>query len=630
MIGINGDNDRIYEFGDFRIDAAKRLLTQRNGEAVPLMPKAFDTLLYLVRKHGKIIEKDELMAEIWPDTIVEENNLTQNISILRRVFGEKPGEHRFVATIPGVGYKFVADVREVEADPIRDSHLGSDKKFSESYPYPADKVDKGPSRFWLATLGLVSVLALTSLGFYLWRDSTKEIRTRSIAVLPFKPLVAEDRNESLELGMADSLITRLGSGEGLTVRPLSAVRRFNALDQDSIEAGLALGVDTVLEGSIQTSGDRVRVSAKLFRISDSKQLWAGQFDENLKDIFIVQDSISERVSDALQIALARRDKKRHTENVEAYQLYMKGKFHAAKLILPEVQKGISYYEQAIAVDPNYALAYTDLAYAYRAMVLTNDQRPREIMPKAKAAVMRAIELDGTLAEAYAALAYISFWYDFDVKTAERYHRRALELDPKSPQSRFSYAHLSSNIGRHDEALVEIKRARELDPISLVTNALEGQILAFAGRDDEAIAVLERTIEMEPNFWLAHLFLSRPYLKKQRYAEAAAAASRARELSDGNAEATATVAFSLAKSGKTAEARSILAELDDRSKTRYVPFYALAQLHLSLGDHSRALDLLEKSFEERDSLMVFLKVDSKWDSLRAEPRFIELTKRMNFE
>jgi tetratricopeptide (TPR) repeat protein len=315
--------------------------------------------------------------------------------------------------------------------------------------------------------------------------------------------------------------------------------------------------------------------------------------------------------------------------LEAYQLFSKGKLHASRLILPELEKGIGYYEQAIAADPTYALAYVEVAAAYRALVLTNDARPSEVVPKAKAYALKAVELDSSLAEAHTALGIISFWYDFDPESAERHHLRALELDPNSSQSRFAYAHFLSNIGQHEKALTEIRRARELDPVNLVTNALEGQILFFAGKDDEALKVLMATAEMDKNFWLAPLFMTRIYLKRGLWEEALAAATTASELSGGNSEAVAAVGYTHAMAGRTGAARSIVSELEQRRATRYVPSYGLAAVYDALGERDTALALLARAFSERDALMVFLKVDPKWDNMRSEPSFIELMRKMNF-
>jgi DNA-binding winged helix-turn-helix (wHTH) protein/TolB-like protein/Tfp pilus assembly protein PilF len=632
---MNEPPGKIYEFDGFRLDAAKRLLLKEDNEAVALMPKAFDTLLYLIERRGKIVEKNELLAAIWADTIVEENNLTQNVSILRRVFGEKPGENRFIATVPGKGYKFVAAVRESAA---ADGGETAAPEFEPERTLPLENppavppTEKG-NRFLFFALIVFAALGVAALGFYLRSETEKNLADnapiKSLAVLPFKSLVAENRNETLELGMADALIAKLSGGETFVVRPLSAVRRYNSPEQDSLTAGRELAAEAVLDGNVQMAGDRVRVTARLLRTADGRQLWAGQFDEQLKDIFNVQDSISERVVAALKIRLGRAEKKRPTENVEAYELYMKGRFHTLNLTRAETDKGIAYFEQAIEIDPNYALAYVGLAQAYLPMALTSGAPSWEALPKAKLAALRAIELDETLAEAYATLGLITFWYDWDWQAAEKQYRRAVELDPNSAEAHFGYAHLLSNVGRHEQALNEIKLSRELDPVALRTNALEGQILFFAGKSDAALDRLNKTIDLNPNFWLSHLFIASVYLEKGMYREAVTAFEKAGEIT-GNSQSKAYRAYALARWGKTAEARAELDELLKLSKTNYVPSYHFAVVYNGLGEGDKALDYLEKAFAEKNVLMVFLKVEPTWNNLRAEPRFIELMRRMNFE
>jgi DNA-binding winged helix-turn-helix (wHTH) protein/tetratricopeptide (TPR) repeat protein len=634
---------RIYEFGGFRLCAAKRLLLKGVDETVPLMPKAFDTLLYLVEHKGKVIEKDTLMSAIWADTIVEENNLTQNISVLRRALGEKHGENRFIATVPGHGYKFVAEVRVIDAgekpEPIAPagrlnlaesqiSNLTSQNQQSETNNEQLTH-DKRPSRLWLIALAMAAVAGLSFSGVYLWRGNTKPVAdapVKTIAVLPFKPVVAEKRDEALELGMADTLIAKLSGGEDLIVRPLSAIRRYGSLEQDSLRAGRELGVEAVLDGSIQIAGERIRISARLIQTSDGKQLWAGQFDEKFTDIFAVQDSISERVATALKIRLRGREKKRDTENVEAYQLYMKGHYHALNLTQAETDKGIAYLQQAIELDPNYALAYVGLTEAYLPMALTSGAPASEVMPKAKAAALRAVEIDDSLAEAHAALGYTIFWHEWDWQAAEKEYLRALELNPNSAEAHFAYAHLLSNTAQHEKALAEIKRARELDPLSLRIGALEGQILLFAGRYDEALDRLNKTIDLNPNLWLTHLFISRVYTEKGMHAEAIAATRKAKELS-GNSQSDAYRAYALSRAGEREQARAVLKELLQLSTERYVPPYNIALVYHALGEREATLAWLEKGYEQRDVRMVFLQVEPQWHNMRADPRFQALLRRV---
>jgi serine/threonine-protein kinase len=624
-----------YEFGEFRIDAAKRLLKKEDNEIVPLTPKVFDLLLYLVQNNGKVIEKDELMTAVWTDSIVEENNLSQNISILRRILGEKRGEHIFIATVPGRGYKFVAEVSESRSQSKDQAVEASENQTSrvtnpDSSPETQEPKTKDRKIFVFGAL----ILLVAGVAFVYWWSESKKAGiaapTKTIAVLPFKPIAAGIRDEALEMGMADALISKLSGNGEVTVRPLSSVRRYASLEQDSLAAGRELGTETVLDGSIQTSGERIRISAKLFRTSDGRQLWAGQFDERFTDIFAVQDSISEKVATALKITLGGKEKKRATENIEAYQFYMKGRFHSSKIILPETEKGIAYYNQAIGLDPNYALAYAGIADAYRSLALTSDVPSWETMPKAKAAALQAIKIDEALAEGHAALGFIAFFYDWDWAAAEKNYLRGLELDHHSADLRQSRAHLLSNIGQHERALEEIKLSRELEPLNLRTNALEVQFLLHAGQIDEALDRLHKTIDLDPNFWLVHLFAASAYIEKGMYAEAVQEGREANRISPSQNWSIAFSGYALAKAGKLEEAQDVLDELLELSKTRYVPAYHLALLYNGIGDKDKALDYLEKGFGEKDVRLVFLKVEPKWNNLRSEPRFINLMKRMNFE
>ncbi len=630
---MNEPQLQIYEFTNFRVDAGKRMLTKGDGDQIPLTPKVFDTLLYLVRHGGKVVGKDELMRAIWTDSIVEENNLNQNISILRRVFGEKPGEQRFIVTVAGHGYRFVPEVREIlSADAVgpngaeladtADQHKSGNQG---EKPSLSNKV-RDKNAFWLFTVGVLTILALGTIGFFLSRsdDPLPDSPIKTIAILPFKPLVTENRNEALELGMADALIAKLsGGGEEVVVRPLSAIRRFNSIDQDSATVGRELGVESVLDGTIQTWGDRIRVSAKLIRTSDGKQLWAGQFDEKSADVFSIQDSISEKVVTALKIRL--RGKKHPTENIEAYQLYMKGRYHVAKGTPPDFMASIPFFEQAIDVDPGYALAYTGLANAYGVLGLSGDKNS---VSKARAAVKKALEVDDTLGEAHMADCMGLFWYDWDWKAAERACLRAIELDPNNSDFHGNYAGVLSNTGRHAEALAEIKRARELNPLNLAQNTLEGQYLLHAGRADEALEKLRETTEFEPNFWMPYMIAASAYIEKGMFAEAIAASTKEYELSGFNVIPSG--AYAMAKSGKRNEARAELNGMLKLSATKFVSPYNIALLFNALDDRENAIQWLEKGYDERDPKMVFIEVEPKWNNLRKEPRFAELITRMNLQ
>ena len=626
-------NRELYEFSTFRLDVAERLLS-RDGERVPLSEKAFDTLCVLVRRGNHLVRKDELLNEVWPDAIVEENNLDKNISLLRQVLGERTGEGKFIETVRGHGFRFVPEVRQIGVDEEGIKVEGSQSSnLNVIEPRPTKVTPEPETRTVSARFLLIATVALlivaSVIGIYFWRRSSPNTTPKTIAVLPFKFLVAEERDEALELGMADALISKLSEAEEITIRPLSAVRRYDSADQDSITAGRQLNVEAVLDGSLETSGDRIRVMARLVRVSDGKQLWASQLEEKFTDIFRVQDSISERVATALKIRLTNKDNRRHTDNFEAYELYMKGRFHALRLTRAETDKAVAYFQQAIDLDRNYSLPYLGLAGAYLPMALTSGLPSSQVMPKAKEATLRAVEIDPGNSEGYEMLGLISFWYEWDWQAAEKYFQRALDLDPKNADAHFAYAHLLSNSRRHERALVEIKVARELDPLSLRTNAEEGQIFFFAKDYDNALDRLKKTIDLDPSFWLSHLFISRVYTEKGMHSEAVEEAKKAGELSR-NSQSHAYRAYALAKWGKLSEAREVLNELLKLSTETYVPPYNIAVAYNAVGETQKALDYLEKGFSDRDVRMVFLKVEPQWDSLRSEPRFVDLIKRMKIE
>jgi Tfp pilus assembly protein PilF len=345
----------------------------------------------------------------------------------------------------------------------------------------------------------------------------------------------------------------------------------------------------------------------------------------------LQEEIAKEISEKLRLKLTGEDEKRltkrYTENAEAYELYLKGRYHLNKLTPPEVQTSVSYFQQAIAIDPSYALAYVGLADANRALALSVDLPATEFFPKSKAAAQKAIEIDDTLAEAHAVLGFAIFFYDWDWSAAENQYKRALELNPNSSDAHLYNASLVSLMGRRAEGLAEVKRARELDPLNLRANALEGQFLILAGQTDDGLARLQKTFELEPNFWLAHLFAASAYIQKGMYREAIAEATRARDLSGGNAEAIATIGYALAMSGKRDEARAVLDELKKRTTERYVPPYDFALVYNGLGERDEAFAWLERGVEQRDPKMIFLKVEPKWNNLRDDPRFVSLLERI---
>ena len=464
--------------------------------------------------------------------------------------------------------------------------------------------------------------------------STVALAEKRIAVLPFKPLAPENRDQVLELGMADTLIAKLSNSREIVVSSLTSVRKYGGLEQDPVAAGRELQVSSVLEGNVQKAGDHIRVTARLIRVADGASLWAGTFDEKFTDVFAVQDAISQKVADALALRLSgdeqKRLTKRYTENVEAYQLYLTGRYHFARLIPPETRTAIGFFQQAIDLDPTYALAYFGLADAYRSLAITADVPSKDCLPQAKTAARKALEIDDSLAEAHASLSFSLIWFDWDWVGGEKEAKRAIALNPNSAMSHFAYGHLLSDLGRHQEAVAEIARVRELDPVFLLPRALEGMFLHHARRDDEALTTLQKVLDLDPNFWVTHLILGRVYIQQRKYPEAIAEFTKAKELSHGNSEAIASIGYVAALAGDKAKARAVLDELKALSNQHYIPPHNIALVYNGLGDQNEALSWLEKGCEERDVRLTLLKVDPRWDSLRSNPRFIAILKRIGLQ
>jgi TolB-like protein/Flp pilus assembly protein TadD len=589
-------NQRInaYEFGPFRLLPGERRLL-RGGEMVALTPKVFDTLLALVEHSGRLLGKDELMKTIWQDSFVEEGNLTQNIFILRKVLGESPHDHQYIVTIPGQGYRFVAEVRRV----LREV---TDVRYDES-----DGDRQGTAH---------PTAALTSL-----------------AVLPFISLYCEEDQEYLGPGIADTLTTRLSNIKRLVVRPTTSVLKYVNAEPDPLRTGRELGVDAVLDGRIQRAGERLRITMQLIRVRDGKTLWAETFDEKLTDIFDVQDSISEQVMRSLAVQLTSDEQKlltkRYTESVEAFQLYIKGRHFWNKRTVESLKRGMEYAQQAIDIDPTYTMAYIGLADTYNLLAGYAGLAPKETFPKARAAALRAQEIDDTLGEAEASLAFVAYRYEWNWTVAEERFRRSIELKPDYPTAHHWYGEYLAAMGRFPESIAELERAQQLDPLSLPINTDLGQSLYFAGHYACAIEQLQKTLEMGQDFVRAHIILGAAYEQQRLYGEAIAALEQARSISGENQLAVGGLGYTLALAGRRAEALEALDELTRLSAQKYVSSYNLALIHMGLGDHDRTFEWLWKAYESRDVWLVWLRVNPRFEALRADPRFAELVRRIGF-
>ncbi len=495
---------------------------------------------------------------------------------------------------------------------------------------------KSKRSFVFAVFGIAIICALGLGYFYFFSDnatSNPNVR-KSLAVLPFINASQDPNADYLADGVTESIINNLSQLSGLRVMSRNSAFRFKD-DQTDVKAiASKLGVETLVTGDIKQVGDKFVINVRLIDASDDSQIWGSQYVKTTADIIAAQNEIAQAVVQNLRVKLSNAEQQRlgknYTENVEAWQLYQRGRFHTFKLTPPETNKGIGYFQQAIGLDPNYALAYAGLSDAYRSLAIGSEIDPAENFPKAIAAARKSIEIDDAISEGHTALAISLFWGEWNWTEAENQFKRALELNPNEVNAHLFYAHFLSNLGRHTDAITEVERAVELDPLFPFANALEGQFLNHAGRPDEALDQLQKTFELAPNFWMPHLFASSAYIDKGMYAEAIAEARKVRELSAAQTFSIALESYALAKSQKTNEAQNVLNELLKLSETRSIPATHIAMAYNGLGETDKALEWLEKGYAEHDPKMAFLKVEPKWSNLRNEPRFVNLMRRMNFE
>jgi serine/threonine protein kinase/tetratricopeptide (TPR) repeat protein len=461
-----------------------------------------------------------------------------------------------------------------------------------------------------------------------------KIQTRnSIAVLPFANLSSEAENEYFCDGLAEELLNALAKIADLQVTARSSAFSFKGKAANVSVIGRTLSVRTVLEGSVRKSGNRVRVTAQLINVENGYQLWSERYDREMQDIFEMQDEITLAIVEVLKVKLLREEKpaavlKRPTKNIEAYQLYLKGRYYLNKWTPDGFKKSMECFNQAIEIDPNYAHAYTGLADCFSSLGLMLAS-PREVFPKAKEALTKALEIDDTLCEAHTSLGIVNLFYDWDWLTAEKETQRAIELNPINPESHFLYCFYLLAMGRHADALAEIKKAQELDPLSLTINLMVGWLLYLAGEYDQAIEQYMKLLEMDPNFSSVHGAFARVYMKKQMYGEAIAALQMAHDLSGNSAHLLAVFGHAYAVSGKRKEAQKVLDELIELSLGNEVNIDPadIAIVYSGLGDLDQAFEWLDKAYEYRSANMIWLKVEPVWDNLRSDPRFDDLLRRV---
>ncbi len=635
---IELSDSKVYEFEEFRLDAkSHRLFLQKSGELVPLTPKAVDLLLFLVKNRGKVLTKDELLDNVWGNSFVEESNLSQTIFVLRKSLGENTKKPRFILTSQGLGYQFIADVREKAAgdEILEDSFLSGASKDRDS-TNPANDSEansKTPvSKLkWLA----VPIFVLVAFAIYWFYPSAipasaSEIKT--IAVLPFEDLSDGKSDRYLGVSLTDALVNRFGGLKKIIVRPTRTVLKYADDQKDPSVVGRELIVDAVLDGRIQRTGDRLRISVQLIRISDSAVIWTENFDEEFTNFFDVQDSISLKVVNALALELDPSERenfnRRGTSDAIAYQEYLRGRFFWNKRTADDFQIAVEHFKKAIELDPNFAQAHSALAETYVLVNLYGTKHDPNAFPIARNAAEKALELNGNLAEAHAALAQVKMQYDYDWAGTENEYLKAVELNPNNATVRQWYGEFLALSGKIDESILQMKKAGELDPVSLSTNNALALPLIRGNQTDKALEVIEKVLEMDANFPWAHHYRCRVFLQKGDREKSVETCQKAFDISNQSIFMKSNLAYAFARAGNPNGARKILSELTEKSQKDYVSPYNFAIIHNALGDSDRTFKYLNQAIDERDFLIISLKGDTIFRNLHNDARFTETLRRVN--
>jgi len=582
------NDDVIYEFSGHRLDPARRQLTH-GGKPVAMFPRCFDALLLLVERRGELLDKDFLLQALWPDVVVDENSLAKVVSDIRRALGEGARDSGCIVTVPRRGYRFVSDVG------VQRSAAGT--------PVTSGSPSEG---------------------------------IRALAVLPLNFLNPAAGDETLSLGLADALITRLGQLRYTVVRPTSSITRYAGATYSPAQAGRELGVDAVITGSIRRAGATLRVSVQLVSVAGDAVAWGEKFDAEGSGALALEDSIAERVATALTLALSRDAPpavRRHRADPDAYEHFIRGRYLIAKRTRVTLLEAVACMERAIAIDPQFALAHAGLSDAWiqlglRAAV-SQSLRPREVMPKARAAAEKALALDDALSEAHATLGQVLFTYEWKRAAGIAELQRAIELNPNNQNAQHWYAMALGGLGRFDQALAQIQRALAVDPLAVIVNANVGFLLYRAGRVEEAVTKLRHTVAMEPGFVMTRYRLGLALEALGRYDEAIAE-FEAMQPSPADPLGLTAIARTRALLGQQSEARRMLSELIELGRTSYVPAATLAAIHVALGEYELAIEQLERGVEERAIILMWLGSEPHWDPLRTHPRFPALLERVGLK
>ncbi len=629
---------RVYGFASFRLDPEEHVLLN-GGARVPLTPKAFDTLLALVESSGHILQKDDLLTRVWPDTFVEEGTLARNISTLRKALGDDSEGQNFIETVPRRGYRFVAPVQQFS---FPEAATPAATEAAE------EKAERGRSQTRPATRGrnlgiLGAVLALAVLaGIYVISRHAARARASAagtivLAVLPFENLSGDAAQQFFADGFTEEMITDLGNlqPDRLAVIARTSAIRYQGTTMDPLAIGRELGAQYVLTGSLRREADRARITARLIRTGNGTTVWAANYDRNVSNILALQSEVATSIAAEISLKLSpeinARLRQARTLDPEAYEDYLEGRYFWNKRTAASYVKAIDYFQKAIARDSRYAEAYSGLADAYALLgSLPNDQVPRrEAMPKAKEAALTALRLDDSMAEAHTSLAFEEMHYEWNWPASEREFRRALQLNPSYATAHQWYAYWLAAQGKHDEALAQLSLAEKADPLSIIIKTDAAELLGTAGRYPEGVQAAQKALEMDSGFTLAHYFLAENYLAQRIYPPAIDEYEKMLAMDRDNIWALAGLARAWAATGKPAEARTLLHQTLGICRNQSDCALQIAGIYASLGEKDEAFAWLETAWQNREGALILLNGRLlPLASLRSDARYAELATRMD--
>jgi len=627
-------------FGVFEADLRTGELRKR-GVRIRLQEQPFQVLAVLLARPGELVTRDELRGGLWAaDTFVDfDHGLNKAVNKIREALGDSAESPRFVETVARRGYRFIADVAVVVESAPPDIHApstnGDPLPAADRQPPAVDAPTTVPKkRGWPRKLTITGgglALASVILVGWLLESRAQSPAIRSVAVLPLENLSGDASQEYFADGMTDQLIATLGRISALRVISRTSVMGYKGARKPLPQIARELNVDAVIEGSIMRSGGQVRITAQLIEAAGDRHLWAQSYDGDLRDILALQSRVAGAIAEEIRINVKPKEqaalKNVKAVNPDAYEAYLKGRYFWNKRTADGLKKAKEYFDEAVAKAPDYAQAYSGLADTY---ALLGDWEygvlpSKEALPLAKAAAIKAIDLDSTLGEAHTSLAFALSSFDWDWASAEKEFRRALDLNPGYATAHHWYAWQLSIVGRHVEAIAEMKEAKSLDPLSLIINAELAELLLIAHVYDESVQQSRQTIDMDPDFALAHNQLAEAYLQEQRHDDAITEFQKAVRLSGGSPICTANLARAYALSGRRADAEQLLASLKTRSNPAYSNAAEIALVYSALGDKAQAMAWLERGYTERFNPSVLLRPG--FDSLRADPRFRNLISRV---